>query len=207
MRNHAWLACRRGRGEKTMDVFGRVKGILFTPETEWPVIEQEPGTPAYLFSNYMVYLAAIPPIAGFIGMSFIGISVPSVGTFRAPLIAGLLVAMISYLLSFAIVYAIAIIIDQLAPRFGAQKDFGNALRVTVYSFTPYWVAGLCQLVPSLRFVGYVVAFFGVYLVWTGLPRLMKVPADKAIVYVVAAIVCAVVIMFVIGVFMGLLLLG
>src|SRR5262249_30900248 len=157
---------------------------------------------AYLFANYMAYVAAIPPIAGFVGMSIIGVSIPSVGTFRVPLIAGLLAAVISYLLSFAIVYAIAIIVDQLAPRFGGQKDFGNALRVTVYSFTPYWVAGLCQLVPSLRFVGYVVAFFGVYLVWTGLPRLMKVPADKAIVYVVAAVVCAAVITFVIGVFLG-----
>jgi hypothetical protein len=52
----------------------------------------------------------------------------------------------------------------------------------------------------------VVAFFGVYLMWTGLPRLMKVPADKAIVYVVAAIVCAVAIMFVVGLIAGLLLL-
>jgi hypothetical protein len=154
----------------------------------------------------MVYLAAIPPIAGFIGMSIIGVSVQGVGTFRVPLLGGLIAAIVSYVLSFAIVYAIAIIIDQLAPRFGAQKDFGNALRVTVYSFTPYWVAGLCQLIPGLRFVGYVVAFFGVYLMWTGLPRLMKVPADKAIVYVVAAIVCAVAIMFVVGLIAGLLLL-
>jgi hypothetical protein len=197
MRNHGWQAPARRRAGDAMDVLARVKGILFTPETEWPVIEQEPGTPAHLFSNYMVYLAAIPPIAGFIGMSIIGVSVQGVGTFRVPLLGGLIAA---------IVYAIAIIIDQLAPRFGAQKDFGNALRVTVYSFTPYWVAGLCQLIPGLRFVGYVVAFFGVYLMWTGLPRLMKVPADKAIVYVVAAIVCAVAIMFVVGLIAGLLLL-
>ena len=181
-----------------MDVFGRVKAILFTPETEWPVIEQEPGTPAYLFANYMVYLAAIPPIASFIGMSIIGVAVPSIGTFRVPLFAGLLGAVTSYALSFAIVYVVAIIIDQLAPRFGGQKDFGNALRVTVYSFTAYWVGGLCAVIPALRFVGVVVAFFGIYLMWTGLPRLMKVPPDKAIVYVAAAIVCAVTLMFVVG---------
>ena len=188
-----------------MDVFGRVKAILFTPETEWSVIEQEPGTPAYLFSNYMVYLAALPPIASFIGMSIIGVAVPSVGTFRVPLFIGLLGAVTAYVLSFAIVYVVAIIIDQLAPRFGGQKDFGNALRVTVYSFTPYWVGGLCALVPGLRFVGIVVAFFGIYLMWTGLPRLMKVPADKAIVYVAAAIVCAVTLVFVVGLIGGALI--
>jgi hypothetical protein len=181
-----------------MDVFGRVKAILFTPETEWPAIEQEPGTPAYLFSNYVVYLAAIPPLASFIGTSIIGVPVPSIGTVRVPLFAGLLSAVIAYVLSFAVVYVVAIIIDQLAPRFGGVKDFGNALRVTVYSFTPYWVGGVFSLFSAMRFVGTVVAFFGIYLMWLGLPRLMKVPPDKAFVYVAATVVCAVAIMFVVG---------
>jgi len=90
------------------------------------------------------------------------------------------------------------IIDQLALRFGGVKDFGNALRVTVYSFTPLWVAGVFQLVPGLRFVGSVVAIFGIYLLWTGLPRLMKVPADKAVPYVATAAACAIVIAISIG---------
>ena len=59
-----------------MDVSKRVKGIMLAPETEWSEIEKEPGTPAWLFTNYVVYLAAIPPIAGFIGGSLIGITVP-----------------------------------------------------------------------------------------------------------------------------------
>src|SRR5437879_4060261 len=92
-----------------MDIVKRVKGILLTPETEWPEIEHEPGTPAFLFPNYVVYLAAIPPIAGFIGSSIIGVTVPAVGTIRVPLFAGLLGAVIAYVLSFVVVYAVAII--------------------------------------------------------------------------------------------------
>ena len=37
-----------------MDVFNRAKGIMLAPETEWPEIEKEPGTPAWLFTNYVV---------------------------------------------------------------------------------------------------------------------------------------------------------
>src|SRR5215471_13199697 len=102
-----------------MDIVGRLKGILFTPETEWAAIEREPGTPAYLFPHYVVYLAAIPPLAGFIGSSIIGVSGPA-GTIRAPLFAGLLGAVIAYVLSFAVVYAVAIAVDQLAPQFKGQ---------------------------------------------------------------------------------------
>lgn len=177
-----------------MDIVSRVKAVLLTPETEWPVIEREPGTPAYLFAEYVVFLAAVPPVAGFIGSSMIGVTVPPIGTIRVPLFAGLLGAVIAYVLSFAVVYLVAIIIDQLAPRFGGVKDFGNALKVTVYSFTPYWVAGLFQIVAGLRFVGYVVAFFAVYLVWTGLPRLMKAPSDRAVPYVAISAACGIVIM-------------
>ena len=176
-----------------MDVFKRAKGIMLAPETEWPEIEKEPGTPVYLFSNYVVYLAAIPPIAGFIGGSLIGITVPSIGTFRVPLFAGLLGAVIAYLLSFVIVYAVAIIIDQLAPRFGGRKDFANALKVAVYCFTPFWVGGIFGLMAGTRFLAYVIALFGVYLLSLGLPRLMKSPPDKTVGYVAAVAGCAIVI--------------
>ncbi len=181
-----------------MDVVSRVRGILFTPETEWPAIEQEPGTPGYLFPNYVAYLAAIPPLAGFIGGSIIGVAVPAVGTIRVPLFIGLLGGVIAYLLSFVVVYAVAIIVDQLAPRFGGLKDFANALRLTVYCFTPFWVAGVFQLMAGLRFVGYLGALFGVYLLWTGLPRLMRAPPDRAHAYVATAAACTFAIMFVIG---------
>jgi Yip1 domain len=181
------------RGINIMDVFNRAKGIMLAPETEWPEIEKEPGTPAWLFPNYVVYLAAIPPIAGFIGASLIGITVPPMGTFRVPLFAGMLAAVIAYLLSFVIVYAVAIIVDQLAPRFGAQKDFSNALKVTVYCFTPYWVGGIFQLMAGTRFLAYVIGLFGVYLLSLGLPRLMKSPPDKTAGYVAAVAGCAIVI--------------
>ncbi|HEY2136530.1 MAG TPA: Yip1 family protein [Xanthobacteraceae bacterium] len=181
-----------------MDVFKRVKGIMLAPELEWPAIEHEPGTPAYLFSGYVVYLAAIPPLAGFIGSSIIGVTVAPVGTFRVPLFAGLLGAVIEYVLSFVIVYAVAIIIDQFAPRFGGKKDFPNALKLTVYCFTPYWVGGVFQLMAGTRFLAYVVALFGVYLLSMGLPRLMKPPPDRSTAYVVVAAACAIAIVAVIS---------
>lgn len=181
-----------------MDIISRVKGILLTPESEWPLIEREPGTPGYLFPNYVAYLAAIPPVAGFIGSSIIGMAAPGFGTIRVPLFAGLLGAVIGYVLNFVAVYAVAIIIDQLAPRFDGLHDFGNAFKVTVYAFTPYWLGGIFQLVPGLRFIGGVAALYGIYLMWTALPRLMKVPSDRAAAYVATAAACAFAVLLVVG---------
>jgi len=123
--------------------------------------------------------------------------VPSIGTFRVPLFAGLLAAVIAYLLSFVIVYAVAIIIDQLAPSFGGRKDFANALKVAVYCFTPFWVGGIFGLMAGTRFLAFVIALFGVYLLSLGLPRLMKSPPDRTVGYVAAVAGCAIAIVGVI----------
>jgi hypothetical protein len=46
-------------------LIARVKGILLTPKTEWPVIAGESTTVADLYKGYIVWLAAIPPIFTF----------------------------------------------------------------------------------------------------------------------------------------------
>ena len=68
--------------------------------------------------------ALIPALAGFIGYSIIGVSV-SVGTFRVPLVAGLIEMVLGYIFSFVIVYAVALIIDALAPSFRARAQFSE----------------------------------------------------------------------------------
>src|SRR5712671_6258120 len=125
IRQHHWRLRRfQGapqQGGDVMDIVARAKAIMLTPKTEWLVIEREPGDPAYLFSNYVAILAAIPAVCGFIGMSLIGISLPVVGTVRVGIVAGLASAIIQYLLAFVAVFALGLIIDALAPTFEAQK--------------------------------------------------------------------------------------
>ncbi len=133
-----------------MNLLERVKGILLNPRAEWPVIEREQGDVAYLFMNYVAILAAIPAICGFIGTSLIGISLPGLGTVRVPIVTGLVGAIVGYLLTFAMVYIVALLADLLAPTFQGQKNFENALKLVVYSYTPAWLIGVFLLIPKSR---------------------------------------------------------
>jgi hypothetical protein len=81
----------------------------------------------------------------------------------------------------------------VAPTFGAEKNFNQALKVAVYSYTPAWIAGVLQILPMLSFLAIIGGLYGLYLLYLGLPRLMKCPADKSIGYLGTVIVCAVVI--------------
>ena len=56
--------------------------------------------------------------------------------------------------------------------FGGQRNFGNALKLSVYSNTPYGLAAIFQAVPALSFL-VIVGLYGLYLFYAGAPILMK----------------------------------
>ena len=179
-----------------MDIIARAKAMLVAPAAEWPVVAKEPGDPAFLFGNYVAVLAFIPAVAGFIGTSIVGVWTPA-GTVRVPVPAGLFNALFGYVLAFVMVYALALIIDALAPSFAGEKNFPNALRLSVYSCTPLWLAGIFMVIPGLRFL-VVLGLYGGYILWSGLPSLMKSPPGKAIVYAASTIACACVLAVALG---------
>jgi hypothetical protein len=171
------------------NLFERVRNILLTPRTEWQLIEREFTEPAFLFVRYVAVLALIPALAGFIGQSLVGVKV-TVGTFREPIASGVADAAISYLLSFVIVYIVAIAIDLLAGSFGGERNFMQALKLSVYAHTPVWLAGVFLVMPGLRFLS-IVSLYSAYLVWTGLPVLMRAPRRGAGLYAATVMIFAV----------------
>jgi hypothetical protein len=171
-----------------MDLLARVKAIVFAPGAEWRVIVHEPAG-AISLAVYVALLATIPAMARFIGGSLVGIST-SDGILRVPVFAGLVGAVAEYALVFVTVLVVAIIINLTARRFGGQRNFDNALKLSTYSFTPYWLASICLLMPGLRFLS-VLGLYGSCLVWTGLPRLMRAPPESLLGYVAAVVVGAV----------------
>jgi hypothetical protein len=171
----------------------RVKRICITPNEEWSVIAQEPTPPASLITGYVLPLAGVAALAGFIGGSVVGYSIPFVGTYRVPIVTGLGGACFAVVMAVVGVFVIGLIINALAPTFGAEKNLNQALKVAAYSYTPAWVAGVLQILPMLAFLAIIGALYGLYLLYLGLPRLMKCPADKAVGYVVVVVVCAIVV--------------
>src|SRR5215471_14369995 len=127
---------RRGHGgREPMNLVERVKAILLTPKTEWAVIEGESGDAQYLFTNYVAILAAIPAVSALLGYSILGLGVGH----------ALIFAIFSYVIYCVAWYVGALVIDALAPTFGARKSTPDALKVAAYSSTAAWLAGIFHL--------------------------------------------------------------
>ncbi len=189
-----------------MNLIQRVQEILLKPKETWPAIEKEPATTASVYSGYLVFLAAIPAVAGFIGLSLIGAGAFGISV-RVPLLSGLVHMIVGYVLSLVAVFVLALIVDALAPTFAGTKSQINALKLVAYGSTAGFVGGIFSLLPALSVLGLLAALYSIYLIYTGLPVLMKCPPGKAGAYTAVVVVCGIVAMVILGALTALVLPG
>jgi Yip1 domain len=179
-----------------MALVDRVKRILLTPREAWQAIEAQQTTPVELYKEYVLPLAAIGPVATMVGALALGYR-----GFRPAIGTALSWAVVTYLLTLGAVYVLGLIIDALAPQFGGTSSHIQALKVAVYSSTASWVAGIFGLIPPLSWLG-ILGFYSLYLLYLGLPVLMKVPEEKQMGYTAMVIIAAIVLFLVIGLVAG-----
>jgi hypothetical protein len=189
--------------EVSMALVDRVRNICVSPATEWPVIEQERTDAATLVTSYLLPLAAIGAVAGFIGRSFIGMTVPMIGTYRTPIVSALVGSCVGIVVTIVACFIIAFIINALAPTFGARQDSNQALKTAAYSYTPGLVAGVLTILPILgSLVSVIAGLYGLYLLYIGLPVTMKAPRDKTLAYTIVIVLAAIVLGFFVSMIVG-----
>ncbi|MDN5882515.1 MAG: YIP1 family protein, partial [Nitrosospira sp.] len=166
----------------------RVLSLLRSPKAEWPKIAAEPAEIASLYTHYILWLAAIGPIFGFIKGSLIGYGALGVH-FRQGIGAGIGAAILSYLLALIVIFLMALIVEALAPTFGGQKNRVQALKAVAYGWTAAWVAAIGVVIP---WVGWLIMIAGViysiYLLYLGLPQTMQCPHGKAAGYTAVSVI-------------------
>lgn len=180
-------------GSSNTGLVARVQNILTKPAAEWDVINTETATVGGLYTGYACILAAIPAIATILG----GV------LFTHNLIGSVIAGVLGYVLSLVGLFIIAFIVDALGPSFGAQKSQIQALKLVTYSNTAGWVAGIGGIFPPIAgLLALIGGIYGLYIMYLGLPKLMKSPADKTTVYFIVIIVVAVVVEIAIAIVLG-----
>lgn len=183
-------------------LIARVKAILMSPKTEWPVIGAEPATVADLYKNYIIWLAAIPAVLGFVKGSLIGYSAFGISV-RTPIGAGITSMIVGYVLSLVLVYVVALIVDALAPTFGGLKSQVQAVKAVAYSYTASWIASIGLLIPWIGVLILIAGgIYAIYLLYLGLPHTMRCPPEKAGGYTAVTVILAIILGWIIALVVG-----
>jgi len=168
-------------------LFNRTWGLMIKPRKEWIKIASEKPSVVGLLFKYVLVLALIPPF--FILFYVLIFEHKDIFLRLTGFYYGYTKAISNYCTSIISIYFISFIMNKLAPSFGAEKNYGRALQTIVFSMTPYWVCGFIYQIPGLStYLIVLVAIYAIYLLFSGLPLMMKTPAKKAASYAVVTFV-------------------
>jgi endogenous inhibitor of DNA gyrase (YacG/DUF329 family) len=176
----------------------RIKNIVLTPKTEWLVIEAEPTRVAQLYTGYVIPMAAFAAVMSFIRMSVIGVSLPFGGTIRTPMASGLVSSVVTFILGLIGLYLVGFIINMLAPTFSGGRNQRQALKTAAYALTPAWLGTALTFLPLGALLQLIAGIYGIYVLYLGLPVMMRSQQDKAGGYTAAVVACT----FLVGILFG-----
>jgi hypothetical protein len=174
----------------------RARAILLAPAATWPVIEAEPATAGSIYRDYVMILAAIPPLAELLHGLLFGYGAFGF-TYRPSLASAIGTALVHFGLTLGGVYVLALIVNWLAPSFDGRKDMVHAIKLVAYASTASWLSGAFSLIPGLGILG-ILGLYSLYLFYLGLPVLMQSPPAKTLPYTALIIVAAIVVGIVIA---------
>lgn len=187
-------------------LIARVKNILLAPKTEWPVIAAEPDSIAGLYKNYIIYVAALTPVATFIGTVLFGIHIPLLGTIHIGFGAALAQLILGYAVALGVTYVMALIINALASSFGGTANMVQALKAAAYAYTAVWVVGVLYILPGLGALVFLLvlaaAIYSIYLLFLGLQHAMTSPADRAGGYTAVVVIVGIVVGWIFALVVG-----
>lgn len=180
--------------EQAQGIFNRAKAVIMQPSETWAAIAKETDEPMQVFLKYAVPLAAIGPIASFIGGQVFGYGAFGI-SYRPTFMGGLTSAILQYVLSLASIWLIAWVASFLSPKFNGKDDFAAAFRLSAYAMTAAWVVGLVGLIPALGILG-LAGLYSLYLFYKGANPVMNVPQDKALPYTAVTVLIGIVVNFI-----------
>ncbi|WP_395644743.1 Yip1 family protein [Terricaulis sp.] len=167
-------------------ILSRAYGLLREPKKEWVQIRDEITTIPNILIGYVAPLAAIPVVCDWIGSALFSRGLG--GQIGDALVRGV----VTWVVTVALVGFLGVLINAIAANFDGDRDDLAAQKVAAYSLTPTFLSGVFSLWPPLWWLSLFALAAMVFLIYRGLPILMKAPEERAMAYTATVTIATVV---------------
>ncbi|SMF51261.1 Protein of unknown function [Alteromonadaceae bacterium Bs31] len=176
-------------------------GIMTNPSAEWVSVRDDKSSFKQVFLGHVPFLALIPAIASFYGVTQVGWSVGDGEAIKLTVDSALTLCAVTYFALIIGVFVLGEFINWMSRTYGVtdseerRHHAGTALAVCVT--TPLFLAGVFLIKPSiwLNALAMIVAgSYAVYLIYRGLPVVMNIDKDRAFMYSSSVITVGLVLM-------------
>jgi len=173
-------------------LLGRLKGMLIAPKAEFAQIAAAGTATARIYTGFVMPLALLDALVGFIHVSIVGTTEPLTGAVRVPVTAGLLTALLVFVFGLLGISVVAWVFEALAPFFGAEPNRRLASATAAYASTPIWLATVLVPFPTVWAPVEVLAVvYHTWLLYLGLHVLMRAARDRVLGYATTVVLCTI----------------
>jgi Yip1 domain len=166
-------------------ILSHVWGFFAHPEAEWKSIRKEKCTIGRCYFSHVLLLAAIPPIAGYIGTTRVGWHILTAEVHTLTPRSALWIAILSYLTILVAVFTIGKMIHWMGQTYGTKQSLSQCIALAAYTATPLFLIGVMLLYPVLwlnLLIGLVALAYTVYLLYLGVPIVMGVTKERGFLF-------------------------
>ena len=164
-----------------------IYGLFTHPREEWQDIEKERSDNKVLYQGYVAILALVPVVFGYIGTVKVGWTIGNDELVRLSPESGLILCSLSYIALLVSIFILGKLIDWIGKTYGADIDekHPRGMSLASYAMTPLFLAGAVAIYPSITLNMLVVLAamaYTVYLIYTGVPVLMHISAERGFLF-------------------------
>lgn len=164
-----------------------IYGLFTHPREEWQDIEKERSDNKVLYQGYVAILALVPVVCGYIGTVKVGWTIGNDELVRLSPDSGLILCSLSYMALLLSIFILGKLIDWIGKTYGADIDekHPRGMSLASYAMTPLFLAGAVAIYPSITLNMLVVLAamaYTVYLIYTGVPVLMHISAERGFLF-------------------------
>lgn len=165
-------------------------GLFTDPAREWEKIREQYKNNQQSSIAHVLVMAAIPALSGYIGTTQVGWRIGVGDPIRITGESAVSIAVIYYLALIVGVYTIGWVIHLLGKAYEVERPLPLCIALATYTATPLFLIGIMEVYPVLwlnMLLGLPALAYTVYLLYSGLPILMEIPAERGFLYASAVL--------------------
>jgi len=170
--------------------------LFVRPAQAWADIGRSATSVLRALATHTVPWALIPALSWYYGVTQVGWQLGDEPVLKISPDSALKICTLFYLAMLAGVTFLGYMVHWMAATYAASRStFARGVAIATYTATPYFVAGLLGLHPSLWLdiaIGVAVACHCLYLLYLGVPIVMEIPAERGFLFASAVVAIALV---------------
>ncbi len=172
-------------------------GILTSPSETWRKLGDIDEHQRTIMLLYPVLLAIAPAVAWYFGTTQVGWTVGDGETIKLTDSSATIISFLFYAAMVACVVAIGYFVHWMSDTYGGDSTLTKGIMIASVTATPLFVIGLVGFHPLLwldMLLGVAAVSWAVYLLYLGVPIVMKIPQERGFLFASAIIAIALVIL-------------